>query len=37
MKPLTLVLGALLTSGAVLCAQEVAAPKYEVGLDYSWP
>lgn len=36
MKPLTLVLGALLTSGAVLCAQEVATPKYEVGLDYSW-
>jgi hypothetical protein len=23
-------------SGAVLCAQEPAAPKYRVGLNYSW-
>src|SRR5580658_6873868 len=36
MKSLTLVLGTLLTSGAVSYAQEVATPKYEVGLDYSW-
>ena len=36
MKSLTLVLGTLLTFGAVLCAQEVATPKYEVGLNYSW-
>ena len=36
MKPLTLVLGTLVMSGAVLYAQEVATPKYEVGLDYSW-
>src|SRR6202050_178289 len=36
MKSLTLVLGTLLTSGAVSYAQEVTTPKYEVGLDYSW-
>jgi hypothetical protein len=36
MKSITFVLGTLLTSGAVLCAQEVATPKYEVGVNYSW-
>jgi hypothetical protein len=30
------ILGAVLTSGAVLCAQEVPTPTYEVGLNYSW-
>jgi opacity protein-like surface antigen len=34
MKALTLVLGLVLASGAVLSAQEVT-PKYEVGLNYS--
>jgi len=36
MKSLAFVLGALLTSSAVLCAQEVSTPKYEIGLSYSW-
>jgi hypothetical protein len=36
MKPLTIVSGTLSRSDAVLCAQEVATPKYEVGLNYSW-
>jgi hypothetical protein len=36
MKSLTFVLGTLLASGVVLCAQEVDVPKYEVGLNYSW-
>ena len=36
MKSLAFILGTLLTSGVVLCAQEVAVPKYEVGLSYSW-
>jgi hypothetical protein len=28
-------LGVLLISGTILCAQEVEVPKYEVGLNYS--
>src|ERR1700730_11046691 len=36
MKSFTFVLGTLLTSGMVLCAQEVEVPKYEVGVSYSW-
>jgi hypothetical protein len=36
MKSIMFILGAVLTSGAVLCAQEVPAPRYEVGLNYSW-
>jgi opacity protein-like surface antigen len=36
MKSIMFILAAVLTSGAVLCAQEVATPRYEVGLNYSW-
>lgn len=36
MKSLKLVLGVFLASGAVVSAQEVITPKYEVGLNYSW-
>jgi opacity protein-like surface antigen len=36
MKSIVLVLGTMLMSGAVLCAHEVATPKYELGLDHSW-
>src|SRR3984893_8889167 len=36
MKSIIFILGAVLTSGTVLCAQEVPTPRYEVGLNYSW-
>jgi Outer membrane protein beta-barrel domain len=36
MKSLKYVLGVLLVSGAVMSAQEVSTPKYEVGANYSW-
>ena len=36
MKSCKFVLGALLVSGALMNAQEVAVPKYEVGVNYSW-
>lgn len=36
MKLHSLLMGILLFSGAVLSAQEVETPRYEVGLNYSW-
>src|SRR5208282_3499086 len=36
MKTRNWILGVFLVSGAVLSAQEVDVPKYEIGLDYSW-
>jgi len=36
MKSLRFVLGVFLVSGAVMSAQEVPTPRYEVGLNYSW-
>jgi hypothetical protein len=36
MKASKLVLGAFLVCGAILSAQEVEMPKYEVGVNYSW-
>jgi hypothetical protein len=36
MKACKLILGAALISGAVLSAQEVVVPKFEVGVNYSW-
>jgi len=36
MKAYKLVLGVFLVSSAVISAQEVTTPKYEVGLNYSW-
>src|SRR5271169_5904537 len=36
MKSCRFVLGALLVSGALMSAQEVTVPKYEIGVNYSW-
>jgi hypothetical protein len=36
MKTRNFVLGVFLASGAILSAQEVQVPRYEVGLNYSW-
>jgi len=36
MKTYKFVLGVFLASSAVLSAEEVVTPKYEVGLNYSW-
>ncbi len=36
MKSCKFVLGALLVSGALMNAEEVTVPKYEVGVNYSW-
>jgi opacity protein-like surface antigen len=36
MKALNFALGFILASTAVVSAQEVVTPKYEVGLNYSW-
>jgi hypothetical protein len=36
MKSCKFVLGALLVSGALMSAEEVTVPKYEIGVNYSW-
>jgi len=36
MKSCKFVFGALLMSGALMSAEEVTVPKYEVGVNYSW-
>jgi len=36
MKSLKFVLGVFLVSGAVMRAQEVQTPQYEIGVNYSW-
>ncbi|HWZ32138.1 MAG TPA: outer membrane beta-barrel protein [Bryobacteraceae bacterium] len=36
MKTFNFVLGVVLVSGAVVSAQEISTPKYEVGINYSW-
>ena len=36
MKTCKFVLGVLLVSSAVMNAQEISIPKYEVGVNYSW-
>ena len=36
MKLCKFVLGAVLMSGALMSAQEISTPKFEVGLNYSW-
>jgi hypothetical protein len=36
MKPNTFILGYVLLSSALVSAEEISAPKFEIGLNYSW-